>query len=208
MANFIVQNDFFWQKENFWPMLWDVFLLKEGIKKKKWIHLITPNNRQMPNNKQKSAVLLKTANFIAHNDFFWPKENFWPMLGDVFVSKEELKKKKWIHLITPNDRQMPNIKQKSAVLWKMANFIVHNDFFWPKENIWPMLWDVFLLKEGLKKKKWIHLITPNNRQMPNKEAKVIYFVKDGKFYSTKWFFLTKRKFLTHVMRCISLKRGD
>ena len=116
MANFIVQNDIFWQKENFWPMLWDVFLLKEGLKKKKWIHLITPNSRQMPNIKQKPAVWWKMANFIAHNDFFWPKENFWSMLGDVFVSKEELKKKKWIHLITPNNRQMTLDKQKSAVL--------------------------------------------------------------------------------------------
>ena len=70
----------------------------------------------MPNNKQKSAVFLKTANFIAHNDFFWPKENFWPMLGDVFVSKEELKKKNLIHLITPNNRQMTLDKQKLAVL--------------------------------------------------------------------------------------------
>ena len=81
---------------------------------------------------------------------------------------------------------MPNNKQKSAVLLKTANFIAHNDFFWPKENFWPILGDVFVSKEELKKKKWIHLITPNNRQMPNKEAKVIYFVKDGKFYSVKW----------------------
>ena len=57
MANFIVYNDLFWPKENFWPMLWDVFLLKEGLKMKKWIHLIMPNDRQMLNNKQKSAIL-------------------------------------------------------------------------------------------------------------------------------------------------------
>ena len=57
MANFIAQSKFCWQKENLSAMLWDVFLLKEGLKTKKWIHLIMPNDRQMPNNKQKSAIL-------------------------------------------------------------------------------------------------------------------------------------------------------
>ena len=70
----------------------------------------------MPNNKQESAVLLRTANFIAHNDFFWPKENFWPMLGDVFVSKEELKKKKWIHLKS-------NLYNLSVQTWWVTEYL-------------------------------------------------------------------------------------
>ena len=51
------------------------------------------------------------------------------MLGDVFLLKKGLLKENLIHLIMSNNRQMPNNKQNSAVLLKMANFIAHNDFF-------------------------------------------------------------------------------